>query len=604
VRQIRAVVGGIAPGEVPVTIMVARGTGAFFDVDISLPGTHFPVNGWRWIFDGQPPAVFANPAIGQALKLFPTFNTTCNPTINGELVNGRLCLTLDKDCPAGTKLEIYARACDHTTNPHYGVDGYIPGLEFTESKSRIQCAECICEAIKALYAQANPSVPINCDISLNQRDEPKMTLYYPDRLITWGRFSVKFPQIEIEINETPATDDDYVTWSPTFCRARIVGMTSAGPGVNVVLTNDDPTSIPTGGDVVFGPSPPVPATPLTLSSLSLFLPSNGNWVPFAIAGKFGKPSTDDKDTVIEVHQGSANGPVCCGHGLMVRVRKNANNLTPREMKRYCDAVLGLHAAGGYKVFQDIHAIGAGQAHGMSAFLPWHRALVLEYERALQSIDPSVAAHYWKFDEAAPNVFNMNFMGTNMAGQVKDGHFKDWNIDGLMPIGVRSGWQHAADPSVVFGISKDATVLMPSTFNVFKTLEGDPHGSAHVWVGGWLGSIDTAVRNPVFFLLHSNVDRLWAKWQGNAHHGMTVNEYDVQGTFVCGVSTQIQGAHVNDTMCPLEWIHWTRTVSVGRIRRPSRLGTWRHADATGGTWLQTWTSSHSETCGCHRLPWTT
>ena len=29
--------------------------------------------------------------------------------------------------------------------------------------------------------------------------------------------------VEIQVNNTPSDNDDYITWSPTFCRARVVG---------------------------------------------------------------------------------------------------------------------------------------------------------------------------------------------------------------------------------------------------------------------------------------------------------------------------------------------------------------------------------------------
>lgn len=44
------------------------------------------------------------------------------------------------------------------------------------------------------------------------------------------------------------------------------------------------------------------------------------------------------------------------------------------------------------------------------------------------------------------------------------------------------------------------------------MENDPHGSAHMSFGGSISSIGTAAKDPLFFLLHCNVDRLWAKWQ--------------------------------------------------------------------------------------------
>ena len=53
-----------------------------------------------------------------------------------------------------------------------------------------------------------------------------------------------------------------------------------------------------------------------------------------------------------------------------------------------------------------HPRGAWQ----HAFLPWHRAYVLDLERELQRVDPAVALPYWRFDRPAPKVFSKDFMG--------------------------------------------------------------------------------------------------------------------------------------------------------------------------------------------------
>lgn len=44
------------------------------------------------------------------------------------------------------------------------------------------------------------------------------------------------------------------------------------------------------------------------------------------------------------------------------------------------------------------------------------------------------------------------------------------------------------------------------------LEITPHGSMHVAVGGWLGRFNTAGLDPLFWLHHCNIDRLWVVWR--------------------------------------------------------------------------------------------
>jgi len=91
----------------------------------------------------------------------------------------------------------------------------------------------------------------------------------------------------------------------------------------------------------------------------------------------------------------------------------------------------------------------------------------------------------------------------------------------------------------------------------------------------MGSVSTATRDPLFFLHHSNIERVWAKWQSMGHHGNSVCEYSVQGSFTCGVSTERLGAHLNDTMWP-----WNGLMGAGTCAT-STLDD-RPVSAPGGT----------------------
>jgi tyrosinase len=155
-----------------------------------------------------------------------------------------------------------------------------------------------------------------------------------------------------------------------------------------------------------------------------------------------------------------------------------------------------------------------QAHGAPGFLPWHRAYLLDLERALQAIDPSVALPYWRFDQAAPNIFKPEFMGvSDNLGTVSfanNNPLQFWKTDGQPGVNRRPLFNIAGAPPNP--ISEAATLALGTNFSQFRTMEGNPHGSAHTSFGGFISSTSTAPRDPLFFLLHCNVDRLWAKWQ--------------------------------------------------------------------------------------------
>jgi hypothetical protein len=47
---------------------------------------------------------------------------------------------------------------------------------------------------------------------------------------------------------------------------------------------------------------------------------------------------------------------------------------------------------------------------------------------------------------------------------------------------------------------------------FGALESLPHNAVHDDVGGWMGNPNTAAQDPIFWLHHSNIDRLWDAWE--------------------------------------------------------------------------------------------
>ena len=376
--------------------------------------------------------------------------------------------------------------------------------------------------------------------------------------------------IEIQINNTSAGTDDYVTWAPM--RARIRRVVPAGsppqPATTVVLTNNGV------GQVNFAPAV-APGETATQPNLTLSLPGSGAWVPFVIAGRFGSASVNDKDAVIVARSGSATGPIVGRLPLMVRVRKNANSLTAAERNRFLRAVTAYNAGGKYKVYQDIHAIASSQAHGNPAFLPWHRTLLLRLERELQAIDPSVTLPYWRFDQAAPNVFHPDFMGIsdqpspnqNQVRFSSNNPLLTWTSQGVAGVRRRPVFSPgSAPPGVIDQGSTLALGLPGQIYGNFRVMEGNPHGPAHTRAGGtsnWLSSIPTAVRDPLFFLLHANVDRLWAVWQftNNRYDTTTTAVYAPLGTFSSG--TPGPGAFLEDTMWP-----WNGVTSATDPTRPS------------------------------------
>lgn len=348
--------------------------------------------------------------------------------------------------------------------------------------------------------------------------------------------------VEIQINNNPSPSARFVTWAPAPCRVRVTNPAGAQGGGSPPIRLSARTTT-TGGVVLFRRG----TTGTFAATLNLNVPVNGTWVQFFTAGRFGRPSVNLNDVTIEARQGNGNkvvGSVPC----TVRIRKNANTLTNGERDRFIAAFAQLNnqGLGRFTDFRDMHTnISSPQAHGAPGFLPWHRAYLLDLERELQAIDPSVALHYWRFDRPSPNIFTRDYLGVSDAlGTVSfsaTNPLQFWVTDGVQGITRRPFFSTSAAPP---GLRTEAqTIALGTTYPNFRVMEGNPHGSAHTSFGGSISTIGTAARDPLFFLLHCNVDRLWAKWQqqNNRFNPAVAASYDSTPSPI--------GHNLPDTMWP-------------------------------------------------------
>lgn len=314
--------------------------------------------------------------------------------------------------------------------------------------------------------------------------------------------------VELQINNSISPTARFVSWAPSPCRIRMTNPSGAtSPSVNVRIAG---SSAAGGGAVVFRRN----TTGAFSNSLTVPVPITGTSVPFFVAGRFGRPSINNEDVRIEARAGTT---LVGSVRVMVRIRKNANTLTAAERDRFVAAFAQLNnqGAGRFADFRDMHvSVSLPQAHGAAGFLPWHRAYLLDLERELQVIDPSVSLPYWRFDQPAPTIFTREFLGaSDSIGTVQfspTNPLQFWRTDGVPGINRRPFFNTAAAPP---GLRNEAqTLALGNLYRLFRIMENNPHGFAHTSFDGFIFNPATAPKDPLFFLLHCNVDRLWAKWQ--------------------------------------------------------------------------------------------
>jgi len=230
-----------------------------------------------------------------------------------------------------------------------------------------------------------------------------------------------------------------------------------------------------------------------------------------------------------------------------------------------DALVYFHRRAAYPT-------GSSGAHEGPAFLPWHRAFLLYFENALNNVaHKPITVPYWDWTDPASTraVFSPDLMGgdgrpsRNYA--VSDGPFRrgQWklkvfdlqneesplepDIDRVVGkatyvqrrMGSLEGYETlptAAEMESVLAVGSydarpyDARTRAADSFRCalegWRRLKGvrtNGHNGVHMWVAGlWenrrkeqlIGTLGDAVspNDPVFWLVHANVDRLWDRWE--------------------------------------------------------------------------------------------
>lgn len=136
-------------------------------------------------------------------------------------------------------------------------------------------------------------------------------------------------------------------------------------------------------------------------------------------------------------------------------------------------------------------------HGTEFFWSWHRMYLYWFERIIRKMccEPCWALPYWNW---APGT------ELQLPAPFRDPASELYtpNRDPAMNSG--AGSLNAGAVDITFSFSQ------VNFFNANSIIQG-PHGSVHVETGGWMRRVETAAQDPIFYLHHSNVDRLWDLW---------------------------------------------------------------------------------------------
>ncbi len=259
------------------------------------------------------------------------------------------------------------------------------------------------------------------------------------------------------------------------------------------------------------------------------------------------------------------------------IRRNIAHVEPSERAALRDAILELHQRfypgaktdtppGGVSLWfkqDEIHQ--ATHVHRGPEFVPWHREVVNHFEELIRQVNPQLSMHYWDFKEDPRNIPNGNvgggaagmvrlfddpahpFMGSS-SGSAGDpllaagfydplagtgGHPPDRDVT-LNPVDppndiprTRAPLAPGELPAPFTNAAQETALLAIPDFPTFRVALENMHNQAHPYFANV--SPHDAFRDPFVYLLHSNMDRLFAMWQLNPAHPERLDPNTVYGS---------------------------------------------------------------------------
>ena len=139
-------------------------------------------------------------------------------------------------------------------------------------------------------------------------------------------------------------------------------------------------------------------------------------------------------------------------------------------------------------------------HMVPYFLAWHRGYLYYFEQQLRTVsgDSKLTLPYWDYytHPTMPSEFTDPASGNPLyvTGRV--------NTDVYAALTI-APW------------AKNVVNMQRGTSNSYEaSFESAPHNPVHNIIGGWMADMSSPT-DPIFYLHHGNVDRLWDAWCGEA-----------------------------------------------------------------------------------------
>ena len=156
------------------------------------------------------------------------------------------------------------------------------------------------------------------------------------------------------------------------------------------------------------------------------------------------------------------------------------------------------------------------AAGEPYFLPWHRMFVCYFEEIIRAVlkDSKFSLPYWNYSVPAGYAMPKEFRMQNdpvWGSLYRPNRYPTTNAGQPIYASV-GGSPNTLSPALAMAQTSYLPVGVVQGFN--STLDNGLHGTVHVDVGNGnngMGVIPWAANDPIFWMHHCNIDRIWMSW---------------------------------------------------------------------------------------------
>jgi tyrosinase len=154
----------------------------------------------------------------------------------------------------------------------------------------------------------------------------------------------------------------------------------------------------------------------------------------------------------------------------------------------------------------------GCPHGNWYFLPWHRAYLLEFEEICRDLsnNPNFALPYWNWtlNNRIPGPFRQGVLDSRRERESVPTRFVNQTL--INSILRETDFELFASTRPRRPRQNNTDLRWQRARGAASRLEATPHDQVHVSIAGNMITLMSPL-DPIFWLHHCNIDRLWAEW---------------------------------------------------------------------------------------------